>query len=144
MIQRTGMGPLAQAGNEVEDVHPAPRANHPVQAGHRLHQRIAIALRQTASRNHHLVSPLDVHQLAQHIDGFPLGGIDEAAGIHNHHLGRIGIPDAAHALLLENLRHAFAVNRVLGAAKADQKILVGLFVCCFFSHGLFPVIDFSL
>ena len=55
----------AAGGYEIKDIHPAPRADHAIQPGHVLHQRIAVALRQAAGRDHHLVSPLDLNQLAQ-------------------------------------------------------------------------------
>ena len=87
MIQRFRMHPTAQPRNQVKDIHPASGADDAIQAGHLLHQGVAIALRQAAGRDHHLIRPLNLDQFAQGINRFLLGRIDEAAGIDDQHFG---------------------------------------------------------
>ena len=124
MIKRLGMFAPAQPPDEIEDVHPAPRADDAIQPGYLLGKRIAIALRQAAGRDHHLVGALDLHQLAQGINRFFFGRVDEAAGVDDQHLSRAGVADAAHAFMVQHLRHALAVHGVLGAAQAEQVVSV--------------------
>ena len=124
VIEWFGMLTDAQSRHEVEDIHPAARADHAVESRHFLYQVRAVALRQAARRDHHLPAAAAVHQLAQHINRLLFGGVDEAAGIDDQHLGLVLVGDADHAVLVKYLRHALGIDRVLGAAEADQIVFV--------------------
>ena len=110
---------FSQARDELEDVHPTACADDAVQARHFLHERIAVALRQASGRDHHLVAALDLDQFAQRLDRLFFRRVDESAGIDDQHFRRPGVADAAHAARFKDLRHALAVDRVLGAAQAE-------------------------
>ena len=75
VVERFGVLAGADAADEVEDVHPAARADHTVQAGDFLHEVSAVTLGEAARRNDHL--PAIIDQFAQGIDGFLLGGVNK-------------------------------------------------------------------
>src|SRR5690606_5830811 len=124
VVDRLGAGAPAQTLNQVEHIHPAPRADHAVKARHLLHQHVAVPLRETACRDQKLARLLAVRQLAQHVEAFLFGRVDEAAGVHDQHARLVGRAAATVALARKELADALRVNEILGAAQVDQVIHV--------------------
>ncbi len=63
---------------------------------------------------------LEAGHLEDGVDGFLFGGVDEGAGIHDEHVGGLGIADDAGAGVIEEAHHNFAIDEILGAAEADE------------------------
>ena len=58
-------------------------------------------------------------------DAFLLGRIDEAAGIHQDHIGLVGLGGQFVAVELGVTEHDLGINEILGAAETDQADFLG-------------------
>ena len=68
----------------------------------------------------YLASPLQLRHLQNVVDGLLAGGLQEAAGVHHHHVGplRLGLDGMAGGL--DRGHHLLAVHLILGAAQGDK------------------------
>ena len=68
----------------------------------------------------HLAGALQLRHLQDVVDGLLAGGLQEAAGVHHHHIGtlRLGLDGVAGGL--DGRHHLLAVHLVLGAAQGDK------------------------
>ena len=86
-------------------------------------QGTLITLRHAASNDELLVlltgGGLAIAHLVDGLEGFVLRGVDERAGINDHHIGIGGISGHGHASLREVPDHDFGIDQVLGATKGD-------------------------
>ena len=86
-------------------------------------QGTLITLRHAASNDELLVlftgGGLAIAHLVDGLEGLVLGGVDERAGINDHHIGIGGISGHGHASLREVADHDFGIDQVLGATKGD-------------------------
>ena len=109
---------FAQAGDAVEFVG----ADERIHFGHVVADVAAIALHQAAGDDQLLGAAdfLVLGHFEDGIDGFLLGGIDEAAGVDHQHVGLVGmrrqLVPAGHKLA----HHDFAIHEVLGTAQTDK------------------------
>ena len=68
----------------------------------------------------HLAGALQLRHLQDVVDGLLAGGLQEAAGVHHHHVGPLGLGLDGVAGSLDGGHHLLAVHLVLGAAKGDK------------------------
>ena len=68
----------------------------------------------------YLAGPLQLRHLQNVVDGLLAGGLQEAAGVHHHHVGplRLGLDGMAGGL--DRGHHLLAVHLILGAAQGDK------------------------
>jgi len=122
VVERFRVAAPAQATHQIDDVHPAPGADHAVQAGHFLHQGLPVTLRQAAGGDQQLAVALERGQLAQRLDRFLAGALDEPAGVDDQHPGPGRIVHPAQARAVQKLGHTLGIDRILGAAEAEQVV----------------------
>ncbi len=104
------------------DVRVVVEAEHRVGLGQRLGEVLAVALGQAAHRHDRLRGPvgLEVGGLQQRVDGVLLGRLDEAAGVHHHGVGVLGLVDQPEPPGLEAPGELLGVDLVAGAAERHQ------------------------
>ncbi len=98
-------------------------------AGHAQHLRVQlhdgpgiVTLAHAAGNDHATVF---ADGLADGVEGFLLGAVDEAAGVHHHDLGVLVAGDDLVAVDLQLGEDALGIDQCLGAAQADKTDLVG-------------------
>ena len=114
--------PAAHLLDKLHHIHPAARSQQTVHLRYPRQHLLAVALRQAAGRDQHLVPPLSIGQLLQHTDRFLFGGFQKAASIHDQHIRLARIRAGANVRLLQQHLHAVTVNFVLWTSKRDQVI----------------------
>ena len=85
-------------------------------------QRRSIPLDQTAYRNHgfHVRTPLEAAGLDHCLDRFLFGGVDEATGIHQHHIGIFNLVNDCSTVTNQVTDQTLRVNGGLVAAEGDD------------------------
>ncbi|CAN4045389.1 TRAP transporter small permease, partial [Dysosmobacter welbionis] len=68
----------------------------------------------------YLVGPLQLRHLQNVVDGLLAGGLQEAAGVHHHHVGPLRLRLDGVAGGLDRGHHLLAVHLILGAAQGDK------------------------
>jgi hypothetical protein len=111
-----------QPPHQIDDVHPAPRADHAVKLRDLAGQILTVALRQAPGGDQVLIRSFERGQLTQGREAFLAGWLDETAGVDDQHFGAAGVVGAAQPGLVQQGGHRLRVDRVLGAAEAEQKI----------------------
>ena len=99
-------------------------AHQVVDLGQRLQQLFLLALGQAAGDDHAADVPLAL-QLEHLVDrGVRLvaGPLDEAAGVDDDEIGAGRLADQLVAVELQQAEHPLAVDQILGAAEADERI----------------------
>ena len=96
--------------------------HHLVQTRNLVKQRALVTLRQ-ASRGHH--SPqlpvfFKFHQLAKNTQAFQASRLNEAAGVHHHHIRVRGVRDDLVASHHQLAQHAFRIDGIFGTTQADK------------------------
>ena len=81
-------------------------------------QLIAIALRETAA-DHQLLTGLPAC-FKDRFDGFPLGGLNETAGVYDDYVGLVGIGSDLKAPRHSVAQHYFCINEILSAAETNH------------------------
>src|SRR5262249_23515524 len=111
------------AVNDLDDLLAAKDADDVIDPGHLFKQGIALALGQAPGHDDGTDPALllEVEHLADDGQGFLASGFDEAAGIDDDDVGAIGLGGEGVAGLRELAEHAFGIDEVLGAAKADKR-----------------------
>jgi hypothetical protein len=107
----------------VQHIHPAPRAEQPVDPGHALDHFGAVALHQTARRHQHLMLAFAPPQFLEYADRFFLRRLQKAAGVDDEHIGvllAVGRPVIG---IAQQHFDAVAVDFIFGAAQRNQVIL---------------------
>ena len=66
------------------------------------------------------VGDLVLDHLEDGVDGFLLGGVDEAAGVDDEYVGVFGTGSELCAAAVEQAHHDLGVDEVLGAAERDE------------------------
>jgi hypothetical protein len=102
------------------DLHPAPGAQQRIHPWHAADDLIAVALGQTASRDQALMALFAGGQLLQGGDRFLFGRVQKATGVDDQHVGAVGVGRGPVAVALQEHGHAFAVDKVFGAAQGEQ------------------------
>ena len=104
------------------DVGVVVEAEDRVGLGQRLGEVLAVALGETADRDHGPGGPLglQVGGLEQRVDRVLLGGLHEAAGVDHHRLGLAGVVDEPEAARLEPSGELLGVDLVARAAQGDH------------------------
>jgi hypothetical protein len=87
VIHRLGAkrGTTAHLFDELDNVHPASRANDAIQPRHLLHELLPPDLGQAPSGDEDLLALLGLGQLAQILHGFLTRWADKAAGVDDEH-----------------------------------------------------------
>ena len=89
-----------------------------------------IALREAAADDEFLAGLRPVETATVRLQDGPdalfLGGIDEAAGIHQNHVGFVGLGGEFVTMTLGISKHDLRIDEVLGAAEADEADLAAL------------------
>ena len=120
MVQRLGMRTFSQVAHHLHDIHPAPRAQHPIDSGDFLRHLRAIPLGETARGDQDLVVPFSLRQLAQYMDRFFLRRADEPARIDDQY-GRTGrVIHGFISIAQKKLRHRIGVDRILCTTEGDK------------------------
>jgi len=122
VVDRLRVFARAQPPHQVDDVHPAARADHAVQPGHLARQIAPVALREASRGDQVLVRRFVGGQLAQRVEAFLAGGLDEAAGVDDQHLGAAGVVGAAQTRAFQQGGHRVGIDGVFRAAEAEQII----------------------
>jgi len=85
---------------------------------------VAVALDQAAGDDNSAglaaVLALVLHHFEDRVDGFLLGGIDEAAGVDDDDFGVFGARGQLGAIVVQQAHHNLGIDEVLGAAKRDE------------------------
>ena len=68
----------------------------------------------------YLAGPLQLRHLQNVVDGLLAGGLQEAAGVHHHHVGPLRLRLDGVAGGLDRGHHLLAVHLILGAAQGDK------------------------
>ena len=110
--------PVGHAG----DLLPPEDADHLVDLRHLVQQHLALPFRQAPCDDHslELARPLAVEHLANDPQRLQPRGVDEPAGIDDHHVRLLAVGDEHVAVLGQEAEHALGVNEVLRTAEADE------------------------
>ncbi len=89
---------------------------------HLLADIAAVAFHQAAGDNQlsRAAGFLVLGHLQNGVDGFLLGGVDEAAGVHHQHVGVAGMGRQLVAASHEGAHHDFAIDEIFGTAQTDK------------------------
>ncbi len=89
---------------------------------HLLADIAAVAFHQAAGDNQlsRAAGFLVLRHLQNGVDGFLLGGVDEAAGVHHQHVGVAGMGRQLVAASHEGAHHDFAIDEIFGTAQTDK------------------------
>ncbi|MNL03294.1 hypothetical protein D3C87_1238260 [compost metagenome] len=113
---------LLDASHDVDDLVELGGTDHGVDF-RKLREQVALVPLDEAAGDDQLL--VEGAQVENGTDGFPLGLVDEGAGVHQEDVGLRFIGDEVIAGLREQAQHVFGVDGVLGAAEADDSNLGG-------------------
>ncbi len=117
---------LQRLGHDIRNLLIGADADRRVNFVELLGDFVLIALGKTAGDNNRLdfALALEVAQLDDFVDALLLGGVDEAAGVHNYRVGVSRIIHDFKAPLTERVQQHFGVYLVFGAAQRHNTDLI--------------------
>ena len=122
--------PLEGLADDLADLFNLINAHEGIHFRQQFGQLLPKPLRQAAGHHQALSAIVRVakfSRLENSIDAFFLRGIDERAGIDDHHVGLGRIVDDLRPALEQRAEHNFGVHQVLGAAEGNQPDAQGVF-----------------
>ncbi len=114
------VAPIAQRRNQAAQLA-QPQEEVDLRDLHR--QLVAVALDEASHRHHGLHFPpgLQLARVEHRLDGLLLRLLDEAARVHDDHVGSFDVRGDARTVPHERRHHALGVDRVLVAAERDER-----------------------
>ena len=129
--------PRHRLPHDVGDLRDLVDAHERIHFGKKLRQFVAKTLRQATGNNQPLTAIprfADFRRFENRVHAFLLRGINERAGVYDHHVRLGGVVGDFHAVLEQRPEHDFSIHQVLGATERNQADADGAFLGIFLRH----------